>query len=332
MNWFVQPSRELHDRAFGHSLTIGLLNNIAGRASGKTENQFLDLVRAACPGADLRLEYFTCPGVQPRGSPEHRYAPIDKLFDTHLDALIVTGMEPQAQRLQDEPIWNSLTRVADWAQDNAVPVLWSCLAAHAAVLHLDGINRFRLREKLSGLFECECVSPEHPLMAGLAQRWVNPHSRYHDLPEEALLAKGYQILSKSCQAGVDIFLKRGSATSIFFQGHPEYMADSIRLEYRRDIQRYRAGGGNEYPATPRNYFDDNLTAQLDRLRGLATSGLHEDVAPIETSRLIAGVRHDESWRPAALRLYRNFLYQLLQDPVCVPVPEPLMLNAGVLAP
>ena len=60
------------------------------------------------------------------------------------DALIVTGTEPVAPLLSDEPYWERLRELLQWAQANTTSSIWSCLAAHAAVELLDGIRRRRL--------------------------------------------------------------------------------------------------------------------------------------------------------------------------------------------
>ena len=72
------------------------------------------------------------------------------LLADRLDGLIVTGTEPRAPLLQEEPYWPTLTKVVDWAEEHTVSTIWSCLAAHAAVLHLDSVQRRPLRKKHQG--------------------------------------------------------------------------------------------------------------------------------------------------------------------------------------
>ena len=99
-----------------------------------------------------------------------------------------------------------MTKLIDWARDNTASTIWSCLAAHAAVLHADGIGRKLLDQKLSGVFECEAAADD-ALFADLGSRLRVPHSRLNDLPEPALRAAGYRLLSRSATAGVDAFVK-----------------------------------------------------------------------------------------------------------------------------
>lgn len=211
-------------------LTVGLVNNMPDAACEATERQFLDLLRAATGNVIVRLKLYSIADV-PRAEAVRqelgtRYRDIADLWDTPLDGLIVTGTEPCAANLQDEPYWPALSRLVDWAHTNTASTIWSCLAAHAAVLHADGIARQPLETKLSGVFDCAAVT-DHPLLADVAPRLHVPHSRLNDLPEPALRRCGYRVLSRSATAGIDAFLKEDHDSSLFlfFQGHPEYDGD-----------------------------------------------------------------------------------------------------------
>jgi homoserine O-succinyltransferase len=60
-----------------------------------------------------------------------------------------------------------------------ISTIWSCLAAHAAVLHLDCVERVPLREKCVGIFDCDKLA-DHPLTANLPPRLAIPHSRWNE--------------------------------------------------------------------------------------------------------------------------------------------------------
>ncbi len=120
-------------------ITIGLINNMPDAAVEATERQFTDLIRAATPNSVVLLKLFTIPEVpradNMRRELAERYRDISELWDAPLDGLIVTGTEPRAENLTDEPYWETLSKVVDWARDHTASTIWSCLAAHAAVLH-----------------------------------------------------------------------------------------------------------------------------------------------------------------------------------------------------
>jgi homoserine O-succinyltransferase len=91
-----------------------------------TERQFLDLLRAAAGTTIVRLKLFAIADVpradETRRALAARYRDLTELLDTPLDGLIVTGTEPRAPNLSDEPYWAALSRLIDWSRqfDNLV--------------------------------------------------------------------------------------------------------------------------------------------------------------------------------------------------------------------
>ena len=289
-------------------LDIGLMNNMPDAALDATERQFRALLGEAAKGFSVHLTLYTLPEV-PRtefGRQQvSRYSNIDELWDRHHDGLIVTGTEPLAADLKDEPFWGSLTRVLEWAEHHTHSTILSCLAAHAGILHIDGIARRPLGDKRFGVFECVRVS-DHPLTDAAPNRLQMPHSRWNEIPEEALLACGYRVLTRSEDAGVDAFVKQRKSLFVFFQGHPEYEAITLLLEYRRDIGRFLRRERETYPPMPQGYFDQETVEALTTLRERSLSDRREELLaefPIAT----AAGKVTNNWRSTAEGLYRNWL-------------------------
>ena len=303
------PALDLRGR---NCLTVGLVSNMPDAACEATERQFLKLLRAA--SSDVVVLLYAIAAV-PRSEATRadlagRYRDLSELWSAPLDGLIVTGTEPVAADLKDEPYWNALCDLVDWACGNTMSAVWSCLAAHAAVLYADGIVRERLAGKLSGVFDCEAAG-DHPLLSGLAPRRRVPHSRLNDLPQAALLANGYRVLTRSPAAGVDAFAKEqdGGSLFVFFQGHPEYDTDSLLREYRRDVGRFLRGEGATYPQAPQNYFNSAATFLADDFRPRATGERHGDlVGEFPMRPLAAGI--ENTWHAGAIGLYRNWIRYL----------------------
>jgi len=294
------------------TLTIGLVNNMPDAALRTTERQFRQLLSQASPEIDIRLRLFSIPGHARSESAltylRQHYADIDELWSGGpLDGLIVTGTEPRVA-IEDEPFWPILTRLFAWAQDHTVSTILSCFAAHAAVLHLDGIRRRELPRKLFGVFECTRIA-DHPVLDGAPRTWVAPHSRFNDLPEAALVGAGYTILSRSPEAGADMFAAEGKSLFLFIQGHPEYDAGALLREYRRDIGRFLAGEQDDYPLMPTGYFDAVAAASCGRFEKLAVESrdiqLLAKFPAVEPERSVV-----HAWRQPALRLYGNWLAYL----------------------
>jgi len=272
-----------------------------------TETQFTTLLQAAAAEDHISLRLFCLPEVprapEVRERLERLYSPIDALFDEPLEGLIVTGAEPRTAMLSQEPYWARLCSIADWADGHTRSSIWSCLAAHAAVEHLDGIRRVRLDGKCCGVFE-HSVAP-HALTSGLEAPLLTPQSRWNELCAGALGDAGYLLLSVSNGAGVNIFVRHRQSQMVFLQGHPEYDAAALLKEYRRDVHRFLEGLSDRYPSMPRNYFGEDARQRLEAFREhvLGNGQAEPRVFPFLPEHLMPA----HTWRPGAVRFYRNWL-------------------------
>jgi homoserine O-succinyltransferase len=265
----LAPSLNEFERAGEAGLTIGLINNMPDSALKATERQFMRLVQAAASRMRVRFLCFSLPSVpRARQAREHidkHYHDIAELKRLQIDGLIVTGAEPIAPTLAEERSWHEFVDLIDWAKTHTRSTIWSCLAAHAAVKHLDGIERQRLPQKCSGVYDCVKVADDW-LIAGLPASIKVSHSRLNEIRESDLVASGYSILTRSAEAGVDIFVRDFESRFIFFQGHPEYDDHSLQREYMRDVARFLSGERRDYPALPVSYFDrstEEILAQFE---------------------------------------------------------------------
>jgi homoserine O-succinyltransferase/O-acetyltransferase len=290
-------------------LEIGILNNMPDAALASTERQFMRLLQDASQDHDVRLRFYALDSV-PRSLDAHRemqgtYYRASSLRAARLDALIVSGAEPRAPSLPQEAYWRELVGIFDLARRRTQSTIFSCLAAHAAVLHWDAIARTPCVRKLSGVFATRVVR-RHPLVDGMPEEFSLPHSRLNSLDEAMLASKGYETLVKSDQAGVDVFVKEEMSLLVFLQSHPEYDSDSLAREFRRDFRRYLAGERETPPAPPTNYFDADVLAEFEDLIERARRERHLELAacfpPAATNKTDNG-----SWRSNSIRLYRNWL-------------------------
>jgi homoserine O-succinyltransferase len=303
---FRHPAR--HDEA--RFIDIGLINNMPDAALQATERQFLTLLNEASGKVRVRVWLYTLPGI-PRSDAARRhietsYSYIEDIWNRRLDGLIVTGAEPRAQKLADEPYWGALTRLIDWAENNTLSSVWSCLAAHAAILHIDGIRRRPLRQKCSGVFECVRTA-DHPLTDGIPSRIRMPHSRWNSVTENDLTARDYRILTRVANGDVDIFVKEKRSAFVFFQGHPEYDTHTLLREYRRDLGRYLNQETGACPQIPEGYF---AAGAID--------------SPGDTPATLSEATIANTWSCTAARIYGNWLTFLCGRknwrPHCAPLP------------
>jgi homoserine O-succinyltransferase len=272
------------------AIEIGIVNNMPDTALELTERQFIGLLAAASGKTQVRVRLFALPQV-PRGEFTRRriltdYAEIGQLWDTKLDALI-------------------FTELIDWAEQNTTSSIWSCLAAHAVVLHRDGIERCKLPAKCFGIYEC-MKETDHPLLAGAPARVLVPHSRWNDIPADALAAAGYTVLTRSSEMSVDTCIKQVHSLFVLLQGHPEYDPTTLLREYRRDVGRYLRRESEGYPALPRHYLDAASERSLEAFRRRALSARNPELLEGFPAASIVE-RFASAWHASALRLYRNWL-------------------------
>ncbi len=313
---FAPPIADLRERrtrrgAFEHRgkrLEIGLVNNMPDAAVATTQRQFSRLIDEASGELDVRLRLFgleTLPRArEARRAMADEYRAAGALKTQAQDALIVTGAEPRAPDIRREPFWSELTFVLDWAEAHSISTLLSCLAAHAGVLHRDGIVRRRLPAKYSGVYSVQVVAA-HELVADFDTEFVTPHSRHNDLGEAQLAARGYRVLARSPESGVDLFIKEAASLLVFLQGHPEYDADTLAREYRRDMTRFLRGEGSTAPRPPVHYFPPTIGAALaDFAQRAALAPSANLAAAFPTAALSLDAA---PWRAAGVRLFRNWL-------------------------
>ena len=95
--------------------------------------------------------------------------------------MIITGANVSNPTLEEEAFWDPLMRVISWADENVASVLCSCLATHAVVKHIHGIDRSRMGCKKWGVYSHHIANPGHPLMRDVNTRFDAPHSRYNEV-------------------------------------------------------------------------------------------------------------------------------------------------------
>jgi homoserine O-succinyltransferase len=293
---------------------IALINNMPDAALEDTESQFFELLDLASGDIPVRVKLYSLPDVprSDRGRQHLRsfYFGIDDLLNSRFDGVIMTGTEPRQPNLRDEPYWPALTSVLDWATENTFSTVLSCLAAHAGVLHSDGIPRHPLPDKQFGVFEYR-KSADHALTSNDQYPVRFPHSRCNEVQADALTSCGYTMLTQSAEAGVDTFVKKKKRSLfVHFQGHPEYGERTLLKEYRRDIKRFLRQERDTYPSMPKGYFDAPAAKLLTDFRESCIRDQREQlITDFPEAALVHTLQN--TWRSSAAAIYRNWLQYLL---------------------
>lgn len=303
-----QDIRELH---------VGFLNMMPDAALEATERQFIRLVGGCNRIAQFFVYPFSLPGL-PRGAAtleyiDRYYSRFESLKKSGLDALIITGANVENPDLAQEPFWDPLMDVIDWAQENVASTLCSCLATHAVLKKFHGIERKPLAEKRWGVFSHKVSSPGHPLLREINTRFDVPHSRHNDISRQQLEKAGLGVLVESDEGGVHMAVSPDQFRLIYFQGHPEYDTNSLLKEYRREVFRYLNGELRCPPAFPEHYFSPGAARIADRFVQASEKALREDGRLPDFLEQEIEPLLDNTWGDTAKAIVANWLglvYQL----------------------
>ena len=314
-----QDIRELH---------IGLLNMMPDAALAATERQFFRLVGESNPIAQFYVHPFTLPelerSAEAQAYVERYYEPVEKIRDEGLDALIITGANVVGPELSNQPFWEPLRAVVDWAADNVTSILCSCLATHAVLQFHYGQHRLPQPQKIWGVFPHRVVDKVHPLVNDVNTRFDVPHSRWNAVTREQFDAAGLRVLVEIEGDGVHLATSADGLRLVFFQGHPEYDTISLLKEYKREVMLYAAGERSDYPPFPRNYFQVREKAVLNEYRVRLQSALAAGQPPPEFPEALVAERVDNTWHDTAEAVVGNWMglvYQVTHSDRRVPFME-----------
>ena len=306
-NAVKQDIRELH---------IGLLNMMPDAALSATERQFFRLVGESNSIAQFYMHPFTLSEL-PRG--EKGRAHVDKFYESFeqikeqgLDALIITGANVTGPELSEEPFWEPLIDVIDWAYENVTSTLCSCLATHAVLQFRYNQKRRPLSFKRWGVYSHHVTNRSHPLVNGVNTRFDVPHSRYNQIDHSQFEEAGLHILAESKDADVHLAVSEDQFRLVFFQGHPEYDIISLLKEYKREVKRFANNERDDYPPFPENYFSLQAQASLDEYKALVTKAKQDNQDFPEFPERLISEKLDNTWHDTAEAILNNWIGKVYQ--------------------
>ena len=290
--------------------TCAFVNNMPDGAFDATERQYLGLIDAGSGCHVVELSRYTMAGVPRAERTAARiaedYLPFGTIRERPPDLLIVTGSNPLAARIEDEPYWDDLAGLLSWGRETVASMLLSCLSAHAALAVFDGIERTTLEAKCTGVFPQQLRT--HPLTEGLASEIVLPHSRLNTVAVDEVRGAGYQVALESDAVGWSVITKTMMGSEVVLvQGHPEYDPSSLLREYHRDARRFVLGERDDVPCLPLHCVAPGDWEQLRTLHDRIVGG-ERDPGLVESFPFDEmGARADWPWRATATGLYANWM-------------------------
>ena len=194
--------------------------------------------------------------------PEHLasfYTSFENVRGRQFDGMIITGAPVENLEFEEVNYWSELCDIMQWASGNVYSTLHICWGAQAGLFYHYGIGKHPLGPKLSGVFRHKVLKQQIPLFRGFDDIFEIPHSRYTTVLEEEILAvPELELLCVSDDAGV-FAVKSEDNRQIFITGHPEYDAETLALEYKRDVE-----NGLDIEV-PKNYFPNDDPSKTPRV-------------------------------------------------------------------
>ena len=179
------------------------------------------------------------------------YVPFSEIRRQRFDGMIITGAPVENLEYEKVNYWEELTTIMEWSKTHVHSTLHICWGAQAALYHHYGIPKYQRDRKLSGIYRHKVLHHRLPLVRGLDDYVMAPHSRYTEVRREDIEQHPeLKILIESREAGVFLVI-REDGSQIFLQGHPEYDRMTLNNEYQRDLQK----GLN--PELPCNYYEED---------------------------------------------------------------------------
>ena len=305
----LNPERAQHQDI--RELHVGLLNMMPDAALEATERQFMRLLAGSNRIVQIYVHVFTVPGIERgAGAQKHidrHYRDFADIQRAGLDALIVTGANITQPDLDQEAFYPPLCDIAAWAQSHVASVLCSCLASHALWLNDHGLRRRHLGEKRWGVFDHRVVARDHPLVTNINTRFSAPHSRFNDVSAHLLAAHGVHTLVESSMGEVLLAVSDDGFSQVYMQGHPEYDAQSLAKEYKREVGRFFRKERDDYPPYPENYLSDTAESLLANYRGEVHAALErsESLPEFPEDELMPHI--DNTWADTGKAIFNNWL-------------------------
>jgi homoserine O-succinyltransferase/O-acetyltransferase len=232
-------------------LEVGILNLMPNKE--ETEVQFLRLLSNT--PLQINIDLIRIDDQAPKNTSKAHmdafYRNFEEVANKKYDGLIVTGAPLAHLAYEEVKYWDRMQAVLDWARRHVQSTLFSCWAAHAAIYHFYGINRYLRADKLSGVFPLQVQDEHDELLRGFDPTFYAPHSRFGEISiDQYESVNELRVLASSAQVGAYVIASQDKRL-VFVTGHPEYDPDSLSQEYHRDLAAGLA------PQVPANYFPDD---------------------------------------------------------------------------
>jgi homoserine O-succinyltransferase len=244
-------------------MRIALLNLMPKKIETETQ------IARVLAGSPLQIEItlIALTGYHPKNtSREHMldfYREWEEIKHEKFDGLIITGAPIEQLPFEQVVYWEELRRIFDWSKNNVFSVFNLCWGAQAALYHFYQIPKYKLSEKLFGIYSHKRNDNSSILLHGIDDQIQIPVSRHTENRHSDFLSLPHlQILVESEQSGICLIYDH-ILRHIHMFNHLEYDSNTLHEEYTRDLEAGRATN------LPKNYYpnDDSNKIPINTWRG-----------------------------------------------------------------
>ena len=181
--------------------------------------------------------------------------------------MIITGAPVEDMEFEEVDYWEELCKIMEWSKDNVQSTFHICWGAQAGLYYHYGIKKYKLKEKMFGIYKHRLITPKSRLFRGFDEEFYAPHSRHTTVRIEDIEKNpNLKLMAVSDEAGAYVVGDK-EGTQFFVMGHSEYDADTLAKEYFRDVNK-----GLDIKV-PVNYFPDDDPTKKPVLKWRAHSNL-----------------------------------------------------------
>jgi homoserine O-succinyltransferase len=223
-------------------ISVAVLNLMPSKPA--TERQLVRAFRGG--GATVAFTWLTTYSHKSKSADAAGYGlTLKNVKDKKFDVFVITGAPVELLKFEQTAYWDEFKEIVDFARKNARLCLCICWAAQAALYHLYGVRKELLPAKHSGVF-IHTAGENAVFFKGLKNFYM-PHSRYASLCGADINRCKTLVTEAECGSEINA-LSSQDKRFLFITGHPEYDADTLHLEYKRDLAK------GLKTAKPENYY------------------------------------------------------------------------------
>lgn len=159
----------------------------------------------------------------------------------HLDGLLLTGAPIESIAFEEITYWKELEKIIAYAKNNIASTLGLCWGGLALAKTM-GIEKTVFPKKMFGVFKLENICRNHPVTGDLDDEFMCPVSSHSGILPKTLEAEhknGNVNLLARTKEGYYVIFESSDKKFLIHLGHPEYEADRLVEEYRRDMAKGR---------------------------------------------------------------------------------------------